>query len=103
MTNERDMEAPVTRREMYEALEIWGGALRAEIAELRTELRTMYDGIVRVMREELRRHSNANKEDLERGVAAVDDKYNDLPPRVRKLEAKVFAKRAAKAKARPRR
>ena len=85
MTNEPDMEAPVTRRELHEALDIWGGALIARMdqrleqrleEQLRVqtaEIRLQLAEVVKVLREELRRHSNANKEDLQTGIAAVDE------------------------------
>jgi hypothetical protein len=84
-----DMSTPVTRRELREELsnleqrleqrlaqmatkadlEIWGGALLAELA----------------------RHAKAIQESLATQISAMDDKYADLPGRVNRLESTVFA------------
>ena len=44
--SEPDMDAPVTRRELHEALGTWGGALKAE---LKTELKAEIIGEVKVL------------------------------------------------------
>jgi hypothetical protein len=49
-------------------LEIWGGALMAELA----------------------RHTKAVQESMSTQVSVIDEKYADLPGRVNRLEAKVF-------------
>jgi chromosome segregation ATPase len=60
-------------------LELWGGALMARIEQ--SEQRLMM---------ELARHSQANHEASVRLLAAIDDKYTDLPGRVSRLEGAVF-------------
>lgn len=86
-----DMSTPVTRGELREEfakfevrldqkLELWGGALLDRIAASE-----------RRMLAELARHCGAMQESLSKQISVSDDKYNDLPGRVRKLEAKVFA------------
>jgi hypothetical protein len=86
------MDRPVTKRELREelakyptkqylhenfptkewvakAFEAWGAAILAELAK----------------------HTKTILEAMRHDVAVVDDKYKDLPRRVKKLEAKVFA------------
>jgi hypothetical protein len=94
MTAEADMSTPVTRgelrdeleqlearldRKLDQKLETWGGALLARIAS--GEQRTL---------SELARHVQAIQESLSTQVSAIDEKYEDLPRRVRRLEAAVF-------------
>ena len=88
MPNRSDMAEMITRGELHEALEIWAGNL---IATLTAQISLLIQASERRLTDELRRHSNANKEDLEVRISAIDDQYADLPPRVAKLEAKVFA------------
>jgi hypothetical protein len=61
-------------------LELWGGALRAHID--RTEQR---------LSAELARHAGAIQESMIALFAARDEQYADLPGRVSRLEAAVFA------------
>lgn len=96
-TDATDMSTPVTRGELREELakfeirldqkfdqklDLWGGALLARIAE--SEKR---------MIAELARHCNAIQEALLKQISAIDEKYRDLPARVRRLEAKAFPRR----------
>ena len=62
------------------ALEIWGGALLARIAESEQRLLA-----------ELARHTRAVYESMTGQISGIDEKYVDLPPRVSRLEAEVFA------------
>lgn len=106
MAEPRDMDEPVTRRELHEALEIWGEVLadriearidarleahraetRAELQAIRTDLRDMEGRL----HDELARHSSANRDELTGRVNVVDEQYRDLPARVTRLEATVFA------------
>ncbi len=91
------------------ALDTWAGALRAELASkqdlralgtqlrtelaskqelhatvdrLRTEMRSAFAKLTRVVQESTYTH-----------FTVIDDKYADLPPRVARLEAKVFPPR----------
>jgi hypothetical protein len=40
---------------------------------------------------ELARHTRANYEEMSTQISIIDEKYTDLPPRVSRLETKVFA------------
>jgi chromosome segregation ATPase len=60
-------------------LEMWGGALMACIEQ--SEKRLMM---------ELARHAQANHEASRTLLAAIDDKYADLPGRVSRLEGAMF-------------
>ena len=113
MTNEAKMSTPVTRDELRDELTqlaqrvdrrfeqvdqrfeqisgeltkmatkvelaLWGGALMDRIEQ--SEKRLMM---------ELARHTQANHEASIRLLAAIDDKYTDLPGRVSRLEGAVF-------------
>ena len=113
MTNEANMSTPVTRDELRDELtqleqrvdlrfeqvdrrfeqisseltktatkvelELWGGALMACIEQ--SEKRLLM---------EIARHTQANHEAAMRLLAAIDDKYTDLPGRVNRLEGAVF-------------
>jgi len=65
MPEHPDMSHPVTRAELREEL----AALAADVAS----------------------HIRAANEDMRDWMRGFDDRYKDLPPRVDKLEAKVFA------------
>jgi hypothetical protein len=94
MDDATDMSTPVTRAELKAELEqleprldqkldeklgLWGGALRAQIDASEQRLLT-----------ELARHVRAFQEAMSTLIAAVDDKYTDLPARVTQLESAVF-------------
>lgn len=74
--NADDMNAPITRRYFEERLTAFGAELRAE---LRAELLADMQSMLRALNEENRAW-----------FRALDDKYQDLPDRVRKLEEAVF-------------
>jgi hypothetical protein len=75
-------------------LEFWGGALlaRIESGEQRTirHLIQRMDGLEQRLIAELARHTRASSESMSAQIAAIDQQYADLPPRVRRLETKVF-------------
>ena len=90
MTDATNMSTPVTRGELKAELEqfeirldqklgLWGGALRAQIEASEQRLLT-----------ELARHVRAIQEALSTQVSVVDEKYADLPVRVKRLETTVF-------------
>lgn len=93
-----DMDKPVTKRELHEALEIWGGALDARLeAKLDARLGAFearvdakIDAVGARLSSELAQHTNRILEEVHQIIGAVDEKYRDLPPRVTRLEAKVF-------------
>ena len=105
MTNDvTDMSSPVTRGELRDELAqferkfddkldrlerkfdnnlgLWGGALAAQISELAAQMRESE----KRMLNELARHSQAGFESMTTKISAVDEKYNDLPARVARLE-----------------
>lgn len=108
MSNPRNMDEPVTRRELHEALDLWAGAIlsqmSAQFAQADARFAAMEQRISQRLSEEMSRHIRASEENTRTLIAALDDKYRDLPPRVTRLETKVFApKRRRVAKARRRR
>jgi cell division protein FtsB len=108
-----DMSTPVTRGELREELAeferkfdgkldqlerklerkfdnnlgLWGGALAAQIRELATQI----TGLESRMLNELARHTNAGFESMTKQISSVDEKYNDLPARVARVEVEVDA------------
>jgi hypothetical protein len=82
-----DLLARVTQQELAERatrrdLEIWGGALVARM-----------DGMEHRLSAELARHARAIQESMQAQVSASDEKYADLPGRVRRLETTVFERK----------
>ena len=68
-------------------LELWGGAL---LARLEGALRARLDAFEHRLLADLARHTNAAFESMSTQISVIDEKYNDLPPRVSRLEGKVF-------------
>lgn len=120
MSESHDMDAPVTRRELHEALETWSGAIAARTAvQIETAIETAIErseqrllGAMKQLIEaseqrlmnELRSQTKGSEAELATRLVAVDQQYKglpervsqleaDLPPRVTRLEAKVFAPR----------
>jgi hypothetical protein len=96
--NATNMSTPVTRGELKAELEqleirleqkldqkldqklgLWGGALRAQIETSEQRLLA-----------ELARHVRAIQESLWTQISVVDEKYADLPVRMKRLETTVF-------------
>ena len=108
MSEPTDMDRPITRRELEETLATRLGKLKAEIDhslskyptkdDLRKSLEAWGHEVSKRLSGELAQHTKAILEAMRRDVAAVDDKYRDLPPRVKKLEAKVFAPKRRRTK-----
>lgn len=82
-----DMDKPVTKRELHEALEIWGGALEAR---LDAKIDSKLDAMGARLSAELAQHTNRILDTMYEVTGAIDEKYSDLPARVTRLEAKVF-------------
>ena len=87
MLDGTDMSTPVTRSELREEiakleqkLDAWGGALMARM-----------DGSEQRLLTELASHTKAIYESMSSQISIIDEKYADLPRRVNRLEAKVFA------------
>jgi hypothetical protein len=107
MSESRDMDAPVTRRELHETLELWGGALEARLEGRIVALEERFFGLegrvvalfesfeARFMTQ-LRAQVQGALEDVRGQISAIDDKYKDLPARVGRLEAKVFPPRKSR-------
>ena len=118
MADATDMSTPVTRGELLEEIErlelrlahlatkaefeIWGGALLERIKSSEQQLteridRTEQQLIERIDRTEQRlqvelaRHAGALYESMATLISASGEKYADLPGRVSRLEARVFA------------
>lgn len=120
MTDATDMSTPVTRGELREEieqlelrlaplatkaelelrlaslatkaeLEIWGGALLARIESSGQQLIEGIDRSEQRLHVELARHAKALYESMAALISASDEKYKDLPGRVSRLEAAVFA------------
>ncbi|HEY5928165.1 MAG TPA: hypothetical protein VIV11_41040 [Kofleriaceae bacterium] len=112
---EGDMDKPVTKRELHEALDLWSGALEARLearfetkfatkleliewgqrlsAELQmwghtlsAELKQHADTWGHRLSAELTQHSNRVLDETRKIVSVVDEKYSDLPGRVAALE-----------------
>ena len=120
MTEPRNMDEPVTRREMYEALEIWANRivdltderidkkLAAALAAQSAQLTAQLTG-------EIARHLTASEGRIRAEMRACFEPLNGVPervarleelvPRVEKLEQPVFApkRRGRSAPPRPRR
>lgn len=113
MTSATDMSTPVTRGELREELtklrqefqqavtqlatkvelDLWGGALLARIQSDKRELAERIELSEQRLITELARHAKAFQESTASMIAVIDDKYADLPSRVGRLEAEVFAPR----------
>ena len=88
MNNEDDMNRPVTKRELHDALEVWGGALKSELHDLESRMLVKSDlpGIEN-------RIAQAVLGALElRFADAIKIALKDnLEPRLKRIEDKVFA------------
>jgi hypothetical protein len=99
MSESSDMDAPVTRRELHEALELWGGAITAQLTAIIREMleaseqrtKATIAATEQSLLAELKHQTRGNTEDWSAKLTTVDDQYKDLPARVTRLEAKVFA------------
>ncbi|HEX7837720.1 MAG TPA: hypothetical protein VF469_09670 [Kofleriaceae bacterium] len=100
MTDTTDMSTPVTRGELREELaalatkaelEIWGGALLERIKASEQQLIERIDRTEQRLHVELARHAKALYESMAALISASGEKYQDLPGRVSRLEAAVFA------------
>jgi hypothetical protein len=105
LATKHELEKLATKHE----LEMWGGALLARIESgerrLVNELNRLNERIgsteqrlneritsteqqlSKLVRVELARHTRANYESMATMISAIDDKYKDLPGRMKRLEA----------------
>jgi len=81
---ERALARYATKDDLRLSLEAWGALLE--------------DRITKGLSVELKQHTRAILESLKGQASTIDDKYKDLPPRVKKLEAKVFAPKRRRTK-----
>ena len=102
MTEPRNMDEPVTRRELHEALEIWGGTikseLRAEMTEVRAEMRAGFAA----QSAEIAQHIRASEERMRDFMRALLEPHDGIPERVARLESKVLAPKRRRRTARRR-
>lgn len=117
VTEARNMDEPVTRRELYEALEIWANRI-VELTDERIDkkLELALAGQSAQLTREIARHVTASEERIRAEMRACFEPHNGVPervtrleelvPRVEKLEQRVFAakgrRRASPARARRR-
>lgn len=87
MSNEQDMDAPVTRRELKEELAAFEERLEQRFDDFEQKLEQKLDERFSKMLAELAQHVNAGLEQTRIWFGVIDDKYKDLPPRVTTLEA----------------
>jgi septal ring factor EnvC (AmiA/AmiB activator) len=80
-----------TRDELHQALEVWSGALRAEMRQQGTELRQEIAELRHDLSGDIARAANVMIEEMRRTVGFVDDKYRDSPARLDAVEARVDA------------
>lgn len=93
--SEQDMDAPVTRREMHDALGLWRGAIMHDIVtQVVPDIITQVKALLQILKDELltelRGQTRGNAQELEDRLAKSDEPYRDLPARVSRLEATVF-------------
>lgn len=89
-SSDDDMDKPVTKRELHEALEVWGGALEARIdarfdARI-SRLETKTEQSKDQLSAELAQHADRILEETRKMVGVIDQKYSDLLGRVDALE-----------------
>ena len=81
-------------QKLEQKLEMWGGALLARIDSNERRLAEQFrEGIAsseQRLLAELARHTRAIQESMSTQISVVDEKYDDLPARVRRLEATVY-------------
>jgi hypothetical protein len=87
LATKRELEPLATKRE----LELLGGALQARIASSEQRLIERIDGTEQRLSAELARHVGAIHEAMSAWFAASDEQYADLPGRMNRVEAAVFA------------
>jgi hypothetical protein len=99
MNNEDDMTKPFTKRDLLEVLDLWGNAFEARIEakfeakfEARfTKLEARFETFRRELTAEFAQHADRILDEARQYAAVIDEKYNDLPPRVNALEARAEA------------
>jgi hypothetical protein len=82
LASKRDLQGWAER-----LIDMFRTEVRSQSEALRMEMRTFRDELA----QDLARHVRAANEEMRDWLRGFDDRYKDLPPRVDKLEAKVFA------------
>jgi len=100
--SERDMTVPVTRGEMHKALETWAGAILAQFKNLITRQDVLRADMLALVKAS-ERHVLDQMKAMFDPHRSIPDRINtleraELPERVGKLEAKVFAPRRRASK-----
>jgi len=99
MTEPRNMDEPVTRRELHEALEAWAAILTANIsASITAEMARQFQAYDERNRDYMRALLEPHDGVPER-VTKLEE---ELVPRVEKLEARVFASKRSRPASRTR-
>ena len=111
VNDNEDMTKPVTKAELDHKLDLLIGAIGARFDALAAQLTNQFTNLLSLavarlnarldkqaqlladLPLELARHVCAVQENLSSQVVVLDDKYKGLPPRVTRLERKVFPKR----------
>ena len=96
MTNGDDQ--PATRGVLREQLALVVDLLVDRMDRLRVELRTELTASEQRLAAQLKSWFLAAEERSAANMAVIDEKYKDLPPRVTRLEAKVFAPRRGRGR-----
>jgi hypothetical protein len=94
--NERDMDAPVTRREMYEALDTLALKLNRRMDLLGDALLERIDSKFAELRGELRALILTTEEKLMHRMDSLLDPHRAIPERINKLESEELPLRVAK-------
>ena len=101
MPEPTDMDRPVTKRELLEVLD---SKLDSKLEDYPTKeylsksLEAWAAAIEDRLTKVIAQSANAILEGVRSQIAVIDDKYQDLPPRVKKLEDKVFAPKRRRAR-----
>src|SRR5439155_16480056 len=97
-----ELKQYATKADLERALEIWAGALRAELAskaelaEFKSDVTAQLASVRADVIAEIRTLTLAVQESTATHFTVLDDKYRDLPARVTRLESKVFPPRRAR-------
>jgi hypothetical protein len=94
MSTEEETDGPVTKRELYQVLDVWGGAFEARLdAKLDALFRASTESVraeLERMRArlsgELAQHTNRIVEETQKMLGGFEEKYKTLPDRIDALE-----------------
>ena len=108
MNTDEDMDKPVTKRELHEALGLWAGALEARLEQkleqkleklehkldakveaFATTINAKIDGWGLQLSLELKQRTDAILEAMSAIIGRIDGKYADLPGRMEQAERRL--------------